>query len=291
MMGGMYDPAPAPAPDRTPGIWTDWNSWRILGLAVLLLAADYTVQLLVHLMDGGLTLPALAGALLGVVAPLFLLTMDGTLQPRTDLGLHAPAPRTALLVLAFAAAGMAPTSLLAGWSSLLHPVDPEWLRLVNESLPETKGDLVLTVLAVVVAAPLAEEIVFRALLQRLAARLWGGLPAAVLTAIVFALVHGEPWYVLGLVGVGLVLAVVWEATGSLLACWLAHAAHNAIALALMLNTRDVADGPAPFDLTDGLVVGGSLLALLALGRALLAGGHLPRPGEISDRSRGSGDRD
>jgi len=270
MMGGMGTLRPTTSPGHRTGIWTTWSSWRILGLAVLLLAADYAVQLLVHLMDGGLTLPALAGALLGVVAPLVLLTLDGTLRPRDDLGLHLPAPRTALLVLGFTAAATAPTSLLAGWSARLHPVDPEWLRLVHDSLPDTPGALLVTVLAVVVAAPLAEEIIFRALLQRLAARLWGGLPAAVVTAIVFAMVHGEPWYLFGLVGVGLVLAVVWEATGSLLACWLAHAAHNALALGLILATRGATDETAPFDWTGGLVIGGSVVALLALGRILLA---------------------
>ncbi|MCP4574480.1 MAG: CPBP family intramembrane metalloprotease [bacterium] len=269
----MRTPAPAPTAAPAPGIWTTWSSWRILGLAVALLAADYAVQLLVHAMEGGLTVPALAGALLGVVAPLVLLALDGTLRPRTDLGLHAPAARTSLLVLGFAAAGTMPTSLLAGWSSHLHPVDPEWVRLVNESLPDSTGALVVTVLAVVVVAPLAEEIIFRALLQRLCARLWGGLPAAVITAIVFGLVHGEPWYVFGLVGVGLVLALVWEATGSLLACWLAHAVHNGIVLTLQLTTPADTGEARPLDLDGGLLVGGSLVVLVVLGRTLLAGGR------------------
>jgi membrane protease YdiL (CAAX protease family) len=278
MMGRMNPPEPSPRGRPRPGIWAAWSAWRILGLAVALLAADYAVQLAVHLADGGLTWPALAGAVLGVVVPLVLLALDGTLRPRDDLGLHRPSLRASLLVSGFALAGVAPVSLLAGWSARLHPVDPEWLRLVNESLPDTPGALLVTVLAVVVAAPLAEEIVFRALLQRLAARLWGGAAAAVVTALVFAIVHGEPWYLFGLFGVGLILAVVWEATGSLLACWLAHAAHNAASLALLLAARDATGDPASLDHADGLLLAVSLVVLLVLGRTLLAARHRRQDG-------------
>lgn len=271
MMDGMHETGPA----EKGGIWRAWSGWRVLGLVVGLLAANYAVQLAVYAADGGLAWPALAGAVLGVVAPLLLLAVDGTLRPRADLGLRLPAARTVLLVLGFALAGVPVTSLLAGWSARLHPVDPEWLRLVNESLPVTPGEHVVTVLAVVVAAPLAEEIVFRALLQRLAARLWGGAPAAVVTALVFAILHAEPWHVFGLLGVGLVLAVVWEATRSLPACWLAHAAHNAVALSLMVAARDTSREEAQSDGMGGMLAAGSLVALLVLGWALLRSERRP----------------
>ncbi len=264
---------PTPRPHLVASIWTHWSRRRILALAVALLAANFAVQILVYLLDGGLVAPTLAGALLGVVAPLVLLTLSGSLQPVADLGLRRPGTAPMLLAAGIALASVPPVSLLAGWSSRLHPPDPEWLRLVNESMPDTATGLLLAVVAIVLAAPLAEEIVFRALLQRLAAGMWGRGAAAVVTSLIFALAHGEPWYLFGLVGVGLMLAFIWEATRSLWACWAAHALYNGLSLVLMMTAQDVPGEPAPLTWTDGLINGGSVVLLILLGRALLGAGR------------------
>jgi membrane protease YdiL (CAAX protease family) len=121
----------------------------------------------------------------------------------------------------------------------------------------------------VVAAPLAEEIIFRALLQRLAAGLWGGVPGLAVAALAFGLVHGEPWYLLGLIGVGAVLGTVWLATGSLTACWIAHGVHNGVSLAWLLIQGDIAVEPTAITSGDWVLAGTSSLALLVAGRILL----------------------
>jgi len=125
--------------------------------------------------------------------------------------------------------------------------------------------IALTALAVVVVGPLGEEIVFRALLHRVAARTWGAWPAALVSSLVFGIVHLEPWFVLGLVGVGLMLAVVWTGTRSLLACWLAHAVHNALSLTMMVGAGAVAGEPGELTTRDLCLAGGGLLLVALLG--------------------------
>jgi membrane protease YdiL (CAAX protease family) len=262
----MHDPVPTPP---RPGLWHAWSRLRVLGLAAFLIAANFTVQLVVYGLGGGLMLPVLAGALLGVGLPLVLLHRGGVLAPRADLGLDRPGAATVVLATVMALAALAPTSLLAELTVRLHPVSPEWAALYDENLPRGPAGVALAFLAVVVAAPLAEEVIFRALLQRLAASLWGGVPGLVVAALAFGLVHGEPWYLLGLIGVGAVLGTVWLATGSLTACWIAHAVHNGVSLAWLLAQGQVTTEPTAVTTGDWVLAGISCVVLLTAGRILM----------------------
>jgi membrane protease YdiL (CAAX protease family) len=262
----MVDPFPTPP---RPGLWRTWSRLRILGLAAFLIAANFAVQLVVYGLGGGLMVPVLAGAVGGVGLPLVLLRRAGVLDLRADLALDRPDPATVVLVAVMALSALAPTSLLAELTVRLHPVDPEWAALYAENLPRGAGAVALAFLTVVVAAPLAEEIIFRALLQRLAAGMWGGVPGLAVAALAFGLVHGEPWYLLGLIGVGAVLGTVWLATGSLTACWIAHGVHNGVSLAWLLIQGDIAVEPTAITSGDWVLAGTSSLALLVAGGILL----------------------
>ena len=269
IMAAMDERKSPHQPDPAPGLWQAWGRLPILALTVFLLLSNLVTQLMVWGLGGGLMLPLVAGALVGVVLPLEVLRRRGQLQPAADLGLDRPAPATLGLVAVVALAGLAPTSLLAEGSLRLHPVDPRWAALYNEHLPFGPGQTAVAVIAAVFAAPLAEEIIFRAFLQRLAARVWGRVPGLVIAALVFGIVHGEPWYMFGLIGVGLILGIVWEATRSLTACWLAHALHNAVSLGALLAGGGVSVEPAAYGTGDWLLAGASAVVLVVAAAALL----------------------
>lgn len=260
-----------PHEDRLPpgiGIWKRWSRLRIFALAVMLLVGNFLVQLVVYGLTGGLSWPVLAGGVLGVGAPLLVLARSGEMDLRRDLGWRSPTVREAVLVAILALVSIPATSLLAEFSLRLHPADPEWVRLLNEQLPRGGGELLLAAFALVVVAPLAEEIVFRALLQRLAGNLWGAVPAVVISSLVFAIAHAEPWFLLGLVGVGVMLAVVWETTRSLQAVWLAHALHNAFSLVMMTSLGGVTAETGELAATDLMLAGGGLVLAVLVGRQL-----------------------
>jgi membrane protease YdiL (CAAX protease family) len=87
--------------------------------------------------------------------------------------------------------------------------------------------LVLAAVIVVLAAPLTEELLFRG-------TLWGALghhriPAwviLVVTALVFALLHGEPTRTIALFGQGLAIGLARYLSGRVSASVIAHAANN-----------------------------------------------------------------
>jgi membrane protease YdiL (CAAX protease family) len=105
-------------------------------------------------------------------------------------------------------------------------------------LNDTSGPwLVLNALMAVALAPLCEEVYFRGFLfQGLRGRM-RFLPAAVVSATIFAFVHVEPIRFFGLAVMGLILASVFERRRTLVASMVAHATVNVVALALLFSFR------------------------------------------------------
>lgn len=113
----------------------------------------------------------------------------------------------------------------------LHPDESPPLHPILECLHSNAwgawGAALLTFSAIVVA-PLAEELFFRGLL---APALWKATGsawlAAVLSGAAFGFIHGQPQDIAPLITMGVVLAVLRFATGSVLLCVLVHALFNA----------------------------------------------------------------
>ncbi len=253
-----------------------------MGLAVLLMAGNFFFQILIYLAREDLFLPVLAGAVAGVLLPMGILVQRQGFSLRRDFSLTAPHPLILAASALMAVCSVIPTSLLAELSLRLHPADPQWESFFREHLPTTTPGILLAVVTVVVVAPLAEEIVFRGLLHRLASSMWGAVPAAIISSLVFGIVHGEPWFLFGLVGVGLVLAFIYEATGSVTACWTAHAVHNSISLFFMLNSEGELAESQTVTMQDWGLAAGSLVGLLLIGRFLWSGRAKPETVELAE---------
>ncbi|MDO9170893.1 MAG: CPBP family glutamic-type intramembrane protease, partial [bacterium] len=79
--------------------------------------------------------------------------------------------------------------------------------------------------------------------------------------------HGEPWYLFGLLALGLLLVAVYELTGSLWSAVIVHAVHNAVALALLVEQGGlVAEEPPPtlLDWTGAAVSLAAVAGIVAL---------------------------
>lgn len=255
-------------PENPQGMWETWSRGRIMGLATLLMAGNFFFQILFYMVRTELFMPVLAGAAAGVLVPVYLVASRWRFPLRRDFSLNLPHPLVLVAAGMLAVCSLVPTSLLAEMSLRLHPVDPQWETFFRENMPTTGFGIILAVFTVVIVAPLAEEIIFRGLLHRLASSMWGAVPAALISALVFGIVHGEPWFLFGLVGVGFLLAFIYEATGSVTACWVAHAVHNSISLWAMLNTEGSLAQPQTISMQDWGLAAGSVLGLVLVGRFL-----------------------
>lgn len=107
-----------------------------------------------------------------------------------------------------------------GW-----PGQPNYLPLFGEGLP----GLCLALLLGAVVAPFAEEVFFRGYLYAGLRARWGFGWGTLASAAIFSLVHLVPGVLPPIFFTGIVLAIVFESTGSLWPSIMIHSAINALA--------------------------------------------------------------
>jgi len=191
------------------------------GSALLVMLAVWTV------LSSGSMLSSLIG---GESATLLVFALSAALlvATRRPCLVRPRLPDAALLALTIALgfAGQPPLRFGIGMSGLALGLDPG-----EVSAPGAGGFPLL--LAVVVAAPLFEELLYRErLLDAIAATPLGTGGAVFLTSALFALSHLTPWQMLGSFVVGVVLALARRLSGSITPCIGLHAG---------LNLRSVCD--------------------------------------------------
>ena len=84
-----------------------------------------------------------------------------------------------------------------------------------------------------IAAPIGEEFFFRGFLHNCAKRRLGVVWGTLLSASAFALVHGGPLQVLAILPMGVLLAWIYDRTGSLWVPIIVHAVNNGVLLIAM----------------------------------------------------------
>ena len=156
-------------------------------------------------------------------------------------------------------------------SALLSYVGPGWVEsFVGADGWLNEGPLVFLLAIVLVVAPVIEEVLFRGvILHRLAVK-WGLGPAIVVSSAVFGLLHVN---FVGVGVLGIVMALLYVRTRTLIVPIACHVLNNAVAVSLViLAMLTNAPGGEQAGLTsaqarDGIVVG---LALLLLSVPVLA---------------------
>ena len=132
------------------------------------------------------------------------------------------------------------------------PTDPE--------LGEWLGMLMLNplgILGVCLIGPLAEEAIFRgAILRRLLEKKWNPWIAIVISAIIFAIVHGNFEQGLTAIIMGCFMGWIYYRTRSIMPCFLVHAVNNTtatvIALTMSESMADMSSDKMGLPLTLGL---------------------------------------
>jgi membrane protease YdiL (CAAX protease family) len=87
---------------------------------------------------------------------------------------------------------------------------------------------------VVLVAPFAEELFFRALIFRGTRGYWGVGPSLLMSGLAFGLFHLNPSVILPFAAIGVLFAWANEQSGSLWTSITAHAAFNTVSFALSL---------------------------------------------------------
>ncbi len=89
------------------------------------------------------------------------------------------------------------------------------------------------VFAAGIVAPFAEELVFRGVLYRVLRNFWPVLPAAVVSSVLFGLMHGFVEVFPGTMLLGFVMALAYERSGTLWVPFVIHAVYNSLSLTML----------------------------------------------------------
>jgi uncharacterized protein len=201
-----------------------------LVFGVLLLAAGGDIA------DAPLALIGLGGQILGFALALGYLRARGRLTWR----LLGPVRPSWLMVALGLGVGVVGTigayALNATLVTLVGAEEPVEQDLLNEVLAGGSST-VLALFVAVVMAPLVEETLFRGVLFQALRRRLGLWPGALLSSLVFTLIHVEivfsqPVALAGLFSLGVFLGWAFHRTGSLLVPILGHAVFNGVSVLL-----------------------------------------------------------
>jgi uncharacterized protein len=202
----------------------------VLGMLLLLTGRDVA--------DAPLALVGLGGQVLGFALALGFLRARGRLTWR----LLGPVRPSWLMVALGLGVGVVGTigayALNATLVTLVGAEDPVEQDLLNEVLAGGRGT-VLALFVAVIMAPLVEETLFRGVLFQALRRRLGLWPGALLSALVFTVIHVEivfsqPVALAGLFSLGVFLAWAFHRTGSLLVPILGHAVFNGVSVLLAI---------------------------------------------------------
>jgi uncharacterized protein len=233
---GAATAAAAPPPPDPQGAWGPGRA--LLGIVVLIVAASLEVSVIagfgdVKTLAGKLVLQAmLAMTLIGVAFA--LAGLGGRPAAPAALGLRRPRESPVRYALIGYAAYFV---VVIAYASFVHPHQKDLTRSLG--FGHGAGVSVIVGLLIVVAAPVAEEIFFRGFLF---GGLRRGLPfvaAALVSAVIFGAFHYTGPHSLTvlpqLAFLGLVLAWIYERSGSIYPTIALHVLNNALAFAVLTS--------------------------------------------------------
>jgi membrane protease YdiL (CAAX protease family) len=160
------------------------------------------------------------------------------------------------------------------------PVPEEYSQSIRDLRPTSVGGFMIIFLGLCLMVPLAEEIIFRGVVQQVFARNMGPVLGFILAGLVFGAVHLNVHLLVSIAFFGVFLGFVFYATSNLTYTIIAHAVFNTVALLQLTFTPTTGD--LPFYLRDVRIFVIALVLLVYLLYKMKQGGsELEPPKESS----------
>jgi membrane protease YdiL (CAAX protease family) len=208
-------------------IFAVFNNYLLLFFGFSCILSNVFVQQL-FVMMGETRAGTVVGPVLGVVVPAYLVTHRFPGGFRKQLLIRRPQALLAAQVLIATLLVAVIVDYIYVMSEKFTTAPVEYIDGLKELKPSGAPAIALTFLGLCVLVPLAEEIVFRGLIQRVFTRNMGGVLAMVLAGAFFGVIHLQPQMLLSMIAFGIFLGYLFFATSNLTYPILAHCAFNTI---------------------------------------------------------------
>ena len=198
---------------------------------------------------------------LGMILPIVLLTRRFPSGFTRQLMIRKPPPRMTLYVVLATFAAIVVIDFIYILSLKVMPAPEDYVDTLRDLKPDGALSLIITGIGLCVAVPVAEEIIFRGVIQRVFARSMGGVLAAVLAGVFFGVIHLNLQLLISMTVFGIYLGFLFMLTSNLIYTVFAHAILNSIAFVQLIFAVEEDMTTAPFYLQE--------YWMLAVGLALL----------------------
>lgn len=216
----------------------------LLFSASCLLGSLFVQELFV--MAGYLRAGLVVAPAVGIVLPLAMLARRFSGRITRQLRIFRPAlPATAQVAVATLAMVVIVDNLYTLTQHFMPP--PElYLESLKSLRPHGTLSAVLTFLGLCVVVPLAEELIFRGVVQRVFMANMGGAVGAVLAGVFFGALHLNAQLLLGMAAFGVFVGLVFYYSANLTYAILSHGLFNSVAFLQLALTRGESVDTSPF---------------------------------------------
>jgi membrane protease YdiL (CAAX protease family) len=132
------------------------------------------------------------------------------------------------------------------FSQRFFPVPDAYIEGLKELKPDGTLAFVLTFFGLCIAVPVAEEIVFRGMIQRVFERNMPPVAAFLLAGIFFGVIHLNPQLLISMACFGIFLGFLFYATANLTYTIISHAVLNAVAFYQLVTATNDNFESSPF---------------------------------------------
>ena len=262
---------------RRGGIFEVFNQYFLLFFALCCIFSSVFVQeLFISLQQYRLGISV--APFLGIVLPIFLLTRQFPTSFARQLRIRRPGLTLTLYVTLATIAMVAVVDHVYVISQQFMPEPEAYLDTLKMLKPSGILPTALTFVGLCIVIPIAEEVVFRGIIQRVFERNMGGIVALLLAGTFFGVLHFNPQLLLSMTSFGIFVGFIFYATSNLTYTILAHAVLNTVAFVQLTFGSGDDLGTAPFYLQDWWYLPLALAVVVILMRETKKKGEaLPTP--------------
>jgi membrane protease YdiL (CAAX protease family) len=227
-----------------PDIFAAFNHYILLFFGVTCVLSSVFIQQLFYMADQ-LRVGLVVAPVLGILLPVWAVTRRFPAGFRSQLLIARPRFLMTLYVLVATAAVVVIVDFIYAVSQQLLNPPADYVAGLKELKPEGAVPIAVTFIGICILVPLAEEIVFRGLVQRIFSRNMGPVAAVFLAGAFFGVIHLTPQLLLSMVVFGIFLGYLFMATSNLAYPILAHALLNSFSYVqlLILPEEELASAP------------------------------------------------
>ena len=229
-----------------PDIFSALNNYILLLFGMACILSSVFIQQLFFEMDQ-LHAGVLVAPVLGIILPVYVIARRFPAGIRKQFFIRRPHWLLTLYVLVATLCVIVIVDYAYALSQKFMTTPDDYVEGLKELKPTGTAAIVMTFVGICVLVPIAEELVFRGLVQRVFSRNMGGVLALFLAGVFFGVVHLTPQLLLSMVAFGIFLGYLFFATSNLTYPILAHCVLNTVSFVQLLTLpEDELAAAAPY---------------------------------------------